>query len=78
MAKTLTVTCDVCGTIKKEANHWFMARYSHGVFECLFWNDDTLEMIGDATLRHICSESCLHKVLSQIMQYASDTQAPMD
>jgi hypothetical protein len=56
------ISCDVCGTDKKETNHWFVA-YEHG---------SELRISGwssphrlHARSRHLCGQTCLHKLIDE-------------
>lgn len=75
MAVKNVVTCDKCGTEKKESNHWIMFRPSEnpaarlGVL-FLPW-DQTIMM----DFSHACGVGCATKVLSQYFgeNHAVDT-----
>ncbi len=66
-----TVACDVCGRMKQETNHWFLAiapvdtsdPRNNGI---AFGTSEAV--IQDSTgliLEHICGQECLHKRLSR-------------
>ncbi len=61
--KTTTITCDVCGKVKGESNHWFKVEIRS---QCIFvtpasWARNTKEQ--DA-----CGQECVHKLLDRWME----------
>lgn len=62
MAAKLTYTCDICGAVKKDTNHWFAVNEkAHNdnpnfPIEIYKWpnNDEVLK-----TRSHLCGEGCL-------------------
>lgn len=62
MALTQSVTCDVCGTPKREANHWFTYVQDGGRVTFFPWSE------GDYLQHsHLCSERCSMTVLSRTL-----------
>lgn len=61
---TKTIICDVCGTQKKEANHWFRAVCPvYGMIKLI---GPSIEYINDTgSLFDICGETCVHNFVSQ-------------
>ncbi len=61
--KQESFTCDVCGTVKGPANHWWLFGIEGGRF-AVFGPWDS--RISDSEL-HICGEACATKKLSEFM-----------
>jgi hypothetical protein len=59
--KTEIYTCDVCGTQKKESNHWFVL---FSPFYLSTWTNEA-QNVEDAV--HICSSQCAHKKLEEFL-----------
>ena len=75
MAKIETFSCDICGARKGETNHWYKAFIFNNVgvsFVVQAWNDPhplygILFAEKTGIERHLCSENCTSKALSQWM-----------
>ena len=52
-----TVTCDICGAHKFEANHWFMAFEHKGTLKISPWG--VLNNLHPR-MKHLCGQKCLH------------------
>lgn len=65
MADLNTQTCDECGIIKKEANHWFKAVKAGPQFWIGPWDSEMPDPFVQFKLLHICSETCATKVMSR-------------
>jgi len=65
MAVNAKIVCDVCGTEKKETNHWFRADITlYGDLKFSRWNyDDPWINLGSTF--HLCGEQCCQKKLSE-------------
>jgi hypothetical protein len=66
MATRLITVCDLCGTEKKEVNHWFLVRlmhYTDGIDMKISRYSDSKALRPGA--KAICGQSCLHKIVSQ-------------
>ncbi len=62
MALTHSVTCDICRTPKREANHWFTYLEDAGRVTFYPWSEhDYLQH------NHVCSERCCMTVLSRTL-----------
>ena len=59
-----TITCDVCGVHKIEANHWFMAFEHKGMLKLSAWG--TPSGVRPET-KHLCGEKCVHRLLDEFM-----------
>ena len=58
------VSCDVCGTEKKETNHWFVAYETAGELRVSGWNSRNRLRAGS---KHLCGQACLHKLADDFM-----------
>jgi hypothetical protein len=63
------ITCDVCGSQKRQANHWFVAREESGELRISGWNSP--HTLSPET-RHLCGETCALKLLSQHLMRLAD------
>jgi len=80
MAKSETITCDVCGVVKGSVNHWYIvqltSRYSAAeeskpglpiVGWCIrLWQENFNE--DDPHVKHVCGQECSHKLLDEFFQ----------
>lgn len=61
------ISCDICGTEMQNANHWFVA-YDHGPELRLgAWEARNRLRAG---ARHLCGQTCLHKLVDEFMAAA--------
>jgi len=60
MALQQTITCDVCGVVKREANHWFTYLDQAGQVTFYPWSEADYR-----THNHLCSERCCMTILSR-------------
>jgi hypothetical protein len=74
-----TITCDVCGVHKIEANHWFMAFEHKGMLKLSAWG--VLNGVRP-NAKHLCGEKCVHRLLDEFMagrmQEQADAGAPVE
>ena len=64
------IRCDMCGRQKRQANHWFVAREEPGELRITGWNSH--QLLSPQT-KHLCGETCAHKLLSHsLMKLADD------
>lgn len=68
MAEVHTYKCDVCGTIKKETNHWFIGLRTRTQTIIEVWNT---EGSRDRTACHLCGIQCSLKWVGVALQKAS-------
>jgi hypothetical protein len=70
MAVTQQITCDVCGKVKGQVNHWWMFNVTHVLAEEDYFNFEAKPWIDSEQdwTRHACGQECLLKALSQWMQ----------
>lgn len=58
------VSCDICGEEKEQTNHWFVAYDQGGEFRV---SGLTPSNSQDVAAKHLCGESCLHKMLDEFL-----------
>ncbi len=58
------ITCDICGTEKKQAKHWFVAYLQAGEFRVSGWQAQAKLRAGT---QHLCGQTCLHKLVDEFM-----------
>jgi len=63
VARVDTVTCDVCGKQKQEANHWFVVALSFNIQ--IAPTGGQIDRSGDVF--DLCGESCVLKKVSELM-----------
>jgi hypothetical protein len=71
-----SITCDICGSEKKQTNHWFVAREQGGELRISGWDSRNRLRPGS---RHLCGQTCLHKLVDEFMAKTLSgrtTQAP--
>jgi hypothetical protein len=60
----LAISCDICGAEKKQTNHWFVAYEHAGELRIGGWNSRYCKRAGS---RHLCGQTCLHKLVDEFM-----------
>jgi len=58
------ITCDICGSQKRQANHWFIAREESGELRISGWISP---QVLSPEAKHLCGETCAHKLISQFL-----------
>ena len=58
------ISCDICGTEKKQTNHWFVAYEQGGELRVSGWNSRNRLRPGS---KHLCGQTCLHKLVDDFM-----------
>ncbi len=58
------ITCDICGTEKKQAKHWFVAYTQAGELRVSAWQAQIKLRAGS---KHLCGQTCLHKLVDEFM-----------
>lgn len=58
------ISCDVCGTEKKQTNHWFVVREHAGELNLSGWGSRNRSRAGS---KHLCGQTCLHKLVDEFM-----------
>jgi hypothetical protein len=59
-----SVSCDICGTEKKQTNHWFVAHELAGELRLSGWSSRHRTRAG---AKHLCGQTCLHKLVDDFM-----------
>ncbi len=66
MAKVESYRCDICGTLKKEANHWFVAvRVPYGA-HIYVW-DAPCAGHDHENIAHLCGSECATKFMMRCL-----------
>jgi hypothetical protein len=70
-----SVSCDICGTEKRQTNHWFVAHEHAGELRLSGWSSRNRSRAGS---KHLCGQTCLHKLVDEFMarSLASRVQPP--
>jgi len=58
------ISCDICGTEKKQTNHWFVAYDQGGELRVSGWNSRNRLRPG---MKHLCGQTCLHKLVDEFV-----------
>lgn len=58
------ISCDICGTEKRQTNHWFVAYEQSGELRVSGW---TSRHRLRAESKHLCGQTCLHKLVDEFM-----------
>ena len=58
------ISCDICGTEKRQTNHWFVAYEHAGELRVSGW---TSRHRLRADSKHLCGQTCLHKLVDEFM-----------
>lgn len=61
------ISCDLCGSEKRQTNHWFVAYEQNGELRLAGWNSRNRLRAGT---RHLCGQTCLHKLVDDFMARA--------
>jgi hypothetical protein len=70
-----SVSCDICGTEKRQTNHWYVAHEHGSELRLSGWNSRNRSRAGS---KHLCGQTCLHKLVDDFMarSLASRVQPP--
>jgi hypothetical protein len=66
------ILCDICGTEKKQTNHWYVASDHAGELRVSRWNTRNQLSSG---LKHLCGQTCVHKLVDEFMAETLDARA---
>jgi hypothetical protein len=58
------ISCDICGSEKKQTNHWFVAYDQGGELRISGWSSRNRLRPGT---KHLCGQTCLHKLVDEFM-----------
>ncbi len=67
------ISCDICGTDKQQTNHWFVAYDQSGELRISGWNSQSRLRAG---AKHLCGQTCLHKLVDDFMAKTIAVRAP--
>ena len=62
------ISCDICGTEKKQTNHWYVAYDQAGELRVSGLNPRNRLRPG---AKHLCGQTCLHKLMDDFITKAS-------
>lgn len=58
------ISCDICGTEKRQTNHWFVAYEQGGELRVSGWSSRHRLRPGS---KHLCGQTCLHKLVDEFV-----------
>jgi hypothetical protein len=58
------ISCDICGTEKRQTNHWFVAYEQGGELRVSGWTSRRRSRAGS---KHLCGQTCLHKLVDDFI-----------
>lgn len=64
--QTIAHKCDICGALKKEANHWFHARKTDDRFVISHW--ETMIVPDPEDMMDLCGVECATKAMLRALQ----------
>jgi hypothetical protein len=68
------ISCDICGTDKRQTNHWFVA-YEHGSeLRIADWSSPRRL---HPRAKHLCGQTCLHKLVDEFFAQMLASSAPL-
>lgn len=65
--------CNVCGVERKEANHWFVARFSVLGISFTAWTREPQGVLDDEQTKHVCGQVCSHRLLDDFLSNPMST-----
>jgi hypothetical protein len=66
------ISCDICGSEKRQTNHWFVAYDQGGELRVAGWSSRNRLRPGS---KHLCGQTCLHKLVDEFMAKAISGRA---
>ena len=67
--------CDICGTERKEANHWFVASSGEDSLHFVTWaKAESDNVLNAESAVHLCGQVCAHKLLDRFLTETSSAQ----
>ncbi|UWZ86467.1 hypothetical protein [Occallatibacter riparius] len=66
------ISCDICGAEKRQTNHWYVACEQSGELRLGAWNSRMRQRPGT---KHLCGQTCLHKLVDEFMARTTATRA---
>ena len=67
------ISCDICGTEKKQTNHWFVAYDQGEELRVSGWNSRNRLRQGS---KHLCGQTCLHKLVDDFLARTLTARVP--
>lgn len=67
------ISCDICGAEKKQTNHWFVVYDQAGELRVSGWNSRNRLRAGS---RHLCGQTCLHKLVDEFISRTLAARGP--
>ncbi|MGO9776766.1 MAG: hypothetical protein ACLQGT_13630 [Terracidiphilus sp.] len=67
------ISCDICGTEKKQTNHWFVAYDQGEELRVSGWSSHNRLRPG---YKHLCGQTCVHKLVDEFMARAFTARVP--
>jgi len=67
------ISCDICGTEKKQTNHWFVAYDQGEELRVSGWNTRNRLRPG---YKHLCGQTCVHKLVDEFMARSFTARVP--
>lgn len=67
------ISCDICGAQKRDTNHWFIAYEDSGELRVSDWTSHHLLCPGT---KHLCGESCVHKLVGEYLAESTQARTP--
>jgi hypothetical protein len=67
------ISCDICGTEKKQTNHWFVAYYQGEELRVSGWNSLSSLRPGS---KHLCGQTCLHRLVDDFLARTLTSRIP--
>lgn len=58
------ISCDICGSEKRQTNHWFVAFEQGGELRLGGWTSRNRAKPGS---KHLCGQTCVHKLVDEFM-----------
>jgi hypothetical protein len=66
------ISCDICGSEKKQTNHWFVAYDQGGELRVSGWSNRNRLRPGS---KHLCGQTCLHKLVDDFVARSLQVRA---
>ena len=67
------ISCDICGTEKKQTNHWFVAYDQGEELRVSGWNSLNSLRPG---VKHLCGQTCLHRLVDDFLARTLTSRIP--
>jgi hypothetical protein len=58
------ISCDICGSEKRQTNHWFVVTEQSGELRVSGWGSRN-RLRSDT--KHLCGQTCLHKLVDEFV-----------